>query len=79
MAIDITVKVESIDSIETSTGGYNAKLIVALNDAELTEAVDAKAIVGEYDKGELLEAMGEDYVQKWLEEQGFTVSYGDAL
>ncbi len=77
MAIDITVKVESIGSIESTR--YQSDLEVELKSAELKEAVDAKAIVGEYDKDELLEAIGEEYVQEWLEEQGFTVSYGDAL
>ncbi|HCR2977747.1 hypothetical protein [Serratia marcescens] len=77
MAIDITVKVKSIGSIESTS--YQPDLEVELKSAELTEAVDAKAIVGEYDKDELLEAIGEEYVKEWLEEQGFTVSYGDAL
>ncbi|CAI0871424.1 Uncharacterised protein [Serratia marcescens] len=77
MAIDITVKVKSINSIESTS--YQSDLEVELKSAELTEAVDAKAIVGEYDKDELLEAIGEEYVQEWLEEQGFTVSYGDTL
>ncbi|ASM31326.1 MULTISPECIES: hypothetical protein [Serratia] len=77
MAIDITVKVESIGSIVKT--GFRSDLEVELYCAELTEAIDAKTIIGEYDKEELLEAIGEDYVQKWLEEQGFTVSYGDDL
>ncbi|QDI18300.1 hypothetical protein FBF86_10100 [Serratia marcescens] len=77
MAIDITVKVKSIGSIESTS--YQPDLEVELKSAELTEAMDAKAIVGEYDKDELLEAIGEEYVKEWLEEQGFTVSYGDAL
>ncbi|HFK4650120.1 TPA: hypothetical protein ACG0MY_003107 [Serratia marcescens] len=77
MAIDITVKVKNIGSIESTR--YQSDLEVELKSAELTEAVDAKAIVGEYDKDELLEAIGEEYVQEWLEKQGFTVSYGDAL
>lgn len=77
MAIDITVKVKSIGSIESTS--YQSDLEVELKSAELTDAVDAKTIVGEYDKDELLEAIGEEYVQKWLKEQGFTVSYGDAL
>lgn len=75
MAIDITIKVESIGSIEKT--GFRSNLEVELNSAELTEAVDAKAIVGEYDKDELLEAIGEEYIQEWLEEQGFTVTNGD--
>lgn len=79
MAIDITVKVKNIGSIETTGSGYYSDLKVELNSAELTEAVDSKAIVGEYDNNELLEAIGEEYVQRWLEEQGFTVTYGDAL
>ncbi|UAN48016.1 hypothetical protein KGP17_11035 [Serratia sp. JSRIV001] len=77
MAIDITIKVESIGSIEKT--GFRSNLEVELNSAELTEAVDAKAIVGEYDKDELLEAIGEEYIQEWLEEQGFTVTNGDQL
>ncbi|ELQ9311797.1 hypothetical protein R3D73_004824 [Serratia marcescens] len=77
MAIDITIKIESIGSIVKT--GFRSDLEVELYSAELTEAVDAKAIVGEYDNDELLEAIGEDYVKGWLEEQGFTVSYGDAL
>jgi len=77
MAIDITIKIESIGSIVKT--GFRSDLEVELYSAELTEAVDAKAIVGEYGKDELLEAIGEEYVQKWLKEQGFTVSYGDAL
>lgn len=77
MAIDITIKVESIGSIEKT--GFRSNLEVKLNSAELTEAVDAKAIVGEYDKDELLEAIGEEYIQEWLEEQGFTVTNGDQL
>ncbi|MBH2781786.1 hypothetical protein I5L25_08245 [Serratia marcescens] len=77
MAIDITIKIESIGSIVKT--GFRSDLEVELYSAELTEAVDAKAIVGEYDKDELLQAIGEEYVQKWLKEQGFTVSYGDAL
>ncbi|HIE4238451.1 TPA: hypothetical protein ACXM6N_001845 [Serratia marcescens] len=77
MAINITVKVKSIGSIESTS--YQSDLEVELKSAELTDAVDAKTIVGEYDKDELLEAIGEEYVQKWLKEQGFTVSYGDAL
>ncbi len=77
MAIDITIKIESIGSIVKT--GFRSDLEVELKSAELTDAVDAKTIVGEYDKDELLEAIGEEYVQKWLKEQGFTVSYGDAL
>ncbi|MFT2788899.1 hypothetical protein ACMV5I_02370 [Serratia sp. T13T92] len=75
MAIDITIKVKSIGSIEQP--GFRSDLEVELNSAELIEAVDAKAIVGEYDKDELLEAIGEEYIQEWLEEQGFTVTNGD--
>jgi len=75
MAIDITIKVKSIGSIEQT--GFRSDLEVELNSAELIEAVDAKAIVGEYDKDELLEAIGEEYIQEWLEEQGFTVTNGD--
>ncbi|EPN9502449.1 TPA: hypothetical protein I8624_005086 [Serratia marcescens] len=77
MAIDITIKIGSIGSIMKT--GFRSDLEVELYSAELTEAVDAETIVGEYDKGELLESIGEDYVQKWLEEQGFTVSFGDDL
>ncbi|WP_085336310.1 hypothetical protein [Serratia marcescens] len=77
MAIDITIKIESIGSIVKT--GFRSDLEVELYSAELTEAVDARAIVGEYGKDELLETIGEEYVQKWLEEQGFTVSDGDDL
>lgn len=79
MAIDFTVKVKSVGTIEATGGGYHSALTVELNSAELTDAVDAKAIAGEYDNDELLEAIGEGVVQNWLEEQGFTVTYGDAL
>lgn len=79
MSLDITIEVESIGSVDATFGGYKSRLKVELNSADLVDAVEPKIIVGEYGNEELLEVIGEEYVQKWLEEQGFTVTYGDAL
>lgn len=79
MAVDITLEAKEIKSIEITGYGRTANLEIRLSDAELAESVDVHTIVEEYISEELLEAIGTELIKKWLEGQGFTVTYGDAL
>ncbi|HGM5963596.1 hypothetical protein ACTVNG_00810 [Serratia ureilytica] len=79
MAIDIIVDAKRVNFVEIGGNYYYQCLKISLSSIELTESVNAKAIVSEYSNNQLLRAIGESKVAEWLSEQGYSVSIGDAL
>lgn len=74
MSLDIKVKAGSIESVMCAGGYRSNKIEVEMSDVELSECVPVDEIVGEYDHDDLLSAIGDDKVARWLENQGFTVN-----
>lgn len=79
MAIDITVEAKTIDFVKITGSGYSGRLEVDLGSVELSDTIEVKTIIAEYGSESLLEEIGEQDVKGWLEEQGYSVSEGDAL
>ncbi|QXB19833.1 hypothetical protein [Lelliottia amnigena] len=74
MAISGTVKIKNIGGISPWGEGWNHYMNIEVEDMEISEAFKADEIVNEYQVDDLLEAIGEWDVAKWLSEQGYEVS-----
>lgn len=74
MAIDATLKVKQINSINPYGDGWNRHMEIDIDSIELVECVKPEEIVSEYTAESLLDAMDESDVVRWLENEGYTVT-----
>lgn len=74
MAIDATLKVKQINSINPYGDGWNRHMEIDIDSIELVECVKPEEIISEYTAASLLDAMDESDVVRWLENEGYTVT-----
>ena len=74
MAIDATLKVKQINSINPYGDGWNRHMEIDIDSIELVECVKQEEIISEYTAASLLDAMDESDVVRWLENEGYTVT-----
>ncbi|HBU8352620.1 TPA: hypothetical protein MDC26_001491 [Klebsiella aerogenes] len=74
MAIDSTLKVKQINSINPYGDGWNRHMEIDIDSIELVECVKPEEIISEYTAASLLDAMDESDVVRWLENEGYTVT-----
>ncbi|EQA1682583.1 hypothetical protein L7P71_RS07390 [Enterobacter roggenkampii] len=74
MAIDATLKVKQINSINPYGDGWNRHMEIDIDSIELVECVKPEEIISEYTAESLLDAMDESEVVRWLENEGYTVT-----
>ncbi|WGL81761.1 hypothetical protein [Enterobacter cloacae] len=74
MAIDATLKVKQINSINPYGDGWNRHMEIDIDSIELVECVKPEEIISEYTAASLLDAMDESDVVSWLENEGYTVT-----
>jgi len=73
MSISATIKVKRINEISPYGDGWNRRIDIDVEDMEISDAIKADEIVPEYDADDLLEAIGETHVIKWLESEGYNI------
>ena len=74
MAIDATLKVKQINSINPYGDGWNRHMEIDIDSIELVECVKPEEIISEYTAASLLDAMDESDVVRWLENEGYIVT-----
>lgn len=74
MAIDTTLKVKQINSINPYGDGYNRHMEIDIDGIELVDSVKPEEIISEYTARALLDEMDESDVISWLEGEGYTVA-----
>ena len=76
MSISGTFKVKQLNGVVPYGDGYGRYVEIDAEDIDIASTVDAGEIASEYEASDLLEAIGEDSVVRWLEESGYEVIKG---